>query len=242
MERYSRYYDLSEGQRGSLTEEQVNAYLHVELMERGVLFPKKPVLEMPPPEPRDVPKRQVWSTEKFSTVGFETQEHLEAFLRLKPLFIDKDWRTELSVARAVAVHEQKLIDVVPDLEFGAIKASVQTRKDILDRNTAATTKYNKDMDKVRQETADIWKDHAACRERNRLLDEVRETFEGYVKLTNGDRAMARTFLAKVYAEEQVAAALDQPMEDQPAPPPPAPRDIKTDVAEAEAADPDALPF
>lgn len=211
-----RYWDLSETDRASLTDEEYNDLLAVELMERGVLRPKCELLDAPPPEPelekcsgyviqyRD----RRWGGRSELPIMFERATHAQEFIKLLPNEVYHDSDSGLDVSGPF--DEMRVIgkECVSQSAAETHRTVLRDRRRISEANERLLSKYREAERAVDKETEAMRADRARCIASAQRLDRVRETMAEYVKLTNGDHEMARTFLCKVYPVDIVREALN----------------------------------
>ncbi len=205
------YWDLEPKTRAALSEADVQRYLDVELMLKGVL--KVEPLELDPlPELPEIAKSNWFKVDGFSLV-FETADEALRFSQLRPRTTDTKyvgdyWRSSAKIEYLKA--EQKPGEVVPVLL--ATEDEIARHSSALDKRSAAEKSNNEKRDahakamKLTNEALkglwDDWHERRAEAARHR---KVVETFESYVK-TAGDREVAAKFLLKVFTPEQVGEA------------------------------------
>ena len=215
---HARFWDLSTRERAALSMTDVEKYLAVELMEKGVLLPREPDLEPVPPGPAEMAKKAMFTLTKKSRYGgtenigvaFMTIADAEAFLRLSVRFIEHDHESKCEVGTVPTGSKTVSIEVLDELDHARAKTLIVERKGAIERNETRLKRYKEQIEKAKTESADIWKNWRACCALEHELRQVRKTFDDYCEITKGDKAAARTFLEKTYTPEKVAAALDAP--------------------------------
>lgn len=207
------YWDLSESERASLSQEDVLRYVDAELMLKGVLKVKPPALEEEPAMPEEDARVYVVRTKgKYgkSEMGcaFATIEAANAFIALKPLRLESDWLGQESVSF-----------VAPGSEFEIAEVAVytETLKNAAHADLKRASTIRQNNEKLRQEHATalraqeealrgMWEDWVACREAEAKLRAVADTFEDYKRTADGDSSVASAFLAKVYPPDLINEA------------------------------------
>ncbi len=204
----NRYWDFSERERAALTEDQVRAFLDVELMEKGVAKVKapscRPVVEVKIP-------RKAFARIKFPTrhgsedtldVAFPDIESAHAFLALQPLIVSRDWETDSTSARPIvgAVFSGELAGAD---DVMAATVALKANKANKEENDRAERAYREAVKKVDEATRDVWSDWRECRGKAERAQRIAETRAEYLRLA-GTAELAETFLAKAYDSHELA--------------------------------------
>lgn len=205
-----RYWDLSEKQRASLTADEVDALLAIELMERGVLRvappTPEPVPEVPPPT------REVWqvviSQWNRLPVVFDTADQAFAFLKLSPMEIRSVYLGAGSVENADPVPMTASVaktTVYSADEVAKYRSVLTLAAGARDRNESAERAYQEALEKEQKETATLRDDWRECQRKALDVDKVLATFDEYKRLA-GNAWTASTFLAKAFVRGAIARA------------------------------------
>lgn len=207
-----RYWDRSEWECAGLIREQVEALLTVELMEKGVVRVEQPELEpVEEVKPATVTIYGISCGGRYGSpdvldFGFETIDLADAFTKLKPLKIEKDYGTNV-----VMSEPMRDLAVVPrDLPTVAEAATLKSRLD----KAAAAKKANKErMDAynaavkaVTEATSGVWDDWQECRAKDRKYMKIKTTMAEYVGICGGNTETALAFLEKAFSAEEIAEA------------------------------------
>lgn len=204
----NRYWDLSEKQRAELTQEEVQAYLTVELMEKGVIRIDEPeylpVEEVAGPDVLVYRLKAGW---RKSDIAFRTAE--EAANAIKGAFVISD--------HYVSGHTTQHVSEETEIEIEASTIysldSFTKNKILIDRNKSAEAANKKLRDdyavaiRAQDEALNgLWDDWNECRGKDRVNKRIVETFNQYVKNCKGQSDIARVFLEKAYTAEQIDEA------------------------------------
>jgi DNA-directed RNA polymerase subunit N (RpoN/RPB10) len=199
------YWDYSEKERSEMTEEQVRSMLDVELMEKGVLKVEPPVLR--PVENIEVARQTYFEA---GSILFKTAEEAHSFLALHPHKEGYDY----SGAGYDYKYAQPLESEVRQVSM-CIKQDVVNLSTTLAKNKEAKTwneqaeqKYKKACEAQNKVLDGVWEDWYRCRDLTLQHKKVIDTRAEYLQLTNRDEALARTFLAKVFTEEEIKDAME----------------------------------
>jgi hypothetical protein len=214
-----RYWDHAESERAKMTAEQVEKLLAYELMEQGVLGVEP--LKIEDEEPVPLPTRRVYLLREgdgnYGTMldlGFETVEQAEAArdaIRFRRE--QSGWQGPFFTRPAKTI--QVIAEELPTQDaVMAAKTSLDEQTRRASANTAERARFEKESKKVADATSSVWSDWRACRETEARFQKIRDTFAEYLRMTDGNAALARGFLAKAFPADEIEAALP------PAPPEP----------------------
>ena len=201
------YWSYVEKERSEFTEEQVQALLDVELMEKGVLKVKAP--ELRKIDVVEIPRTRIFRVDNINgrDVAFSTIEQARAFMLLKPMGIDYDWQVSSKVEYPVPIEgnikEEEIYSRQGVLDMGA---QLKKKKADEEHNEKVTEEYREATKKVDRVLNDVWDDWHACRELAAQHAKVRATLEEYQMIADGNKRTAATFLLKAYTEAEVRAA------------------------------------
>jgi hypothetical protein len=198
-----KFEEMSDELKASMTEEQIRKQIEIEMMESGInQVEYQDTFDQPMPTLKET---------NYYTVGgiyFETQKQAEKFIELHPMKSAYDWRIgseirftediekEIRIEKQYNKHEVVNIRGTDLVEWNKqrVEHDRQKRKYdnfISDRNAI----HNK-----------IWSAHVKAKEVINEKTKIKETYEEYKTLTNGDNELAYTFLLKHYGEEKVKNA------------------------------------
>lgn len=210
MANYKRYWDLEDGERAALTHDEVEAFLAVELMERGALKPKAPEFE--PLTETDLPTVDVYGItyhdgyDKPLDIVFPSADAAVQFLLLGAQIVERDYEANVHHTTPLVEPKITLRRLAAHDAVKARAAALRENKARKDRNDAAQRAYEKALEVLSNETTTIWDDWRRCRSEADQHRRVRETFAQYVGLAGGDEVVAWRFLRKAFSEEQATAA------------------------------------
>jgi len=208
------YWDLTEEERGTLTEDEVERYLDAELMTKGVLRARPlelvTVPELPPPT-RSYYAARTERRYGRAEFAFESKEEAERFLALRPLVVDSEYLGSSGSVEYVREAETEIVAVAlyTEGEKDAHKRDIEKAGAAKAENERRTREHTEAVKKQTEALKGLWEDWHACREKVRRLNEIRATFEEYKKIA-GDDGVAATFLGKVYTPTEIAEALPSP--------------------------------
>lgn len=206
----SSYWDLSQKERASLTSEQVQYFLDVELMEKGVLkaVPPEfvPVEEIPEPDVTVYGIQCGWHSSRQVYVDVESaQQAAEGALALESDYIGNESIYRIGQRQEVTIEPRKVYS--PELW--------QSSKLAIEKNKAAK-KENEDRQKIYAEAvkkqddilSGVWDDWHESRNLESSHARLIATWEKYVENCKGQEDIAATFLQKVYPNPAIEAAFE----------------------------------
>lgn len=207
------YWDLSETERAALSADDVQKYVDAELMIKGIL--KVHPLELEPEPGMPEPAGRVFVVRPAANAfahlaAFPTRDAAQAFVDLRPLRLESSYLS----GQTVAYYVSGPLEIVEQPMFGedeksACEAELRRVAAIKSSNETRRREHAEAMRKQTEALRGLWDDWAACRKHVEQLRAVATTFADYVATAEGDRAIARQFLAKVYSEELIAEAVDE---------------------------------
>lgn len=197
------FKDLTDTQVLDLDDVDVEDIIAREIMEQGVKKVEEPssfILQKP----------ALKKKEKFyeaNGVLFKTMGQAEKFAALQPYRKDYHWNigsefhySQKSNVRIEVVElydETELLEMAQDLQdWNRAYQDWQTHKNRYDSYLRSKSRISKE----------VWDRVTKVRDANRELQEVRDAYEEYFTLANGDSYVAIKFLKKTYGEEKVHAA------------------------------------
>lgn len=212
------YWDHTEEERAQLTKEEVESLLPLELMEQGIVRP--PPLELEPEEHPPLDRKSFfcvtyeggrWGRESFDLL-FVTFEDAKALLDLKPAAISLN----VGESSAVQIRDPKIetIELPSHEDVMAMKGAYEDYEAAKSRNRKARERHAEQTEEVERVCKPVWDDWRRCRERKAYLDRVRATFDDYYELS-GSSDVARRFLGKAYAADDIDDALGTTSEPEP---------------------------
>jgi len=208
---YKRYWNLEERERAALNEDEVQAYLAVELMERGVIAPRAPVPEpiLEPSLERESVFVIAYGYSDTLDLAFPTFEAAQAFLGLGAQLIKRDWQAG-NARYLEPIDQARVQSASVTTQDAALAARAELRENTArkERNETARRAYEQAIESVDKETRDIWADWKRCR--GLVADHLRvmETWATYVAMTGGDEAVAWKFLTQAFGMVPALAAFE----------------------------------
>lgn len=202
------YWDYSERQRSKMTEADVNHLLDAELMTRGVLKVVPPVLA-----DETAPAVERTKFFKVGPVMFKTIEEAETFVALHPFTEEHDYKiagysdSQNYVAKPVPADQD--VEVVQRLSVDqatVYKSTLERYKAACERNAEVRREHEAASKEAEKVLRGVWDDWMRCANLAARHQRVEDTLKSYVEIANGDEAVARAFLLKVFTQEQVDEA------------------------------------
>jgi len=198
-----RYWDYTEKERSSFTEEQVTAFLDTELMEQGIL---KPVaLALQTVEAVETPTKTYYQV---NSVCFETREQAEDFLKLNPIVSDYDYAVGYEHSYANSYIDKGIARITQVSLYD--KQAYMSTKSIITKNNSAkkhnkevTEQYDKECEALSAATNKVWDNWHKCQRMEQTQKKILTTREEYLRLTGGDTKLTKAFLLKVFTEQDL---------------------------------------
>jgi hypothetical protein len=200
-----RYCEMTKKQISMLTREELEKFIAIELMEAGVVKPKKtkgqPMLEVP-----EI-KKQTWFEVDGVNVLFDSPEKAEKFLELQPRISDYNWRIGSSykyskeVPRGVSV-----IQLYDKDDIERIASVLISNKAIEEANQKEQGEYEKAIQRSTEIAKGIEETYSRCLALKAKMTEIVNTFDEYVEMLEGDRKKALEFLQRAYPPEEINGA------------------------------------
>jgi len=203
------YWDLTEQERAALNRDQIDGYVGMELMHKGVVAPKPPDLE-PVHEVKDVPTCRFYSVRHGYRTHelFHTLEQAEAFIALNPFELETDYGTDAKIAKPMGELAIEPMDLPNPENFAAFMIQLKAVKDAKGRNSKALESHKKSMQAVQDATREMFEDWERCAGLLHDANRVKLVWSEYLANCNGDAAVARRFLDKVFDAEQITRAAE----------------------------------
>lgn len=209
------YWDYSDIERAAFTDAQVTALLDVEMMEKGVLKPKPPQLEIINTPDNLGGKQQFfgvtgkgkYGSDETYDIVFASAELAQRFLELKPLKQDYDYEVGSDFKFAMPISEAsiKTVDLFEQETIMVAKSSLKKNKAGRDSNERLTSAYNKACTEANKVTNKVWEDWHCVRATQDELSRVVSTFKEYKKLASDD-GIALVFLGKIFDADTIQQA------------------------------------
>ena len=196
------YWDYSEKERSLMTREDVSNLLDTELMTKGVKKVIAPVLK----PIKDVKiETETW----FEVDGtfFKSAEQAQSFLALDPRKSTYEYSCGYDYHYACEldpkIEQKQLYSRQALLNLSTILKENKASKEY---NEKVTNEYEKQMKEVNNVLSEVWEDYYACQEKAAKHQAVITTRNEYLTLTKQDKALAETFLSKVYSQKEIQEA------------------------------------
>ena len=198
-----KFEEMDNETKASMTEEQIQHQVEIELMEIGTRKADHPGefdLEMP--------KMHMTTYYNVGSVYFKTQKQAEQFIALQPKKDNYDWRVGSEIRYAEDIEDRVVLvklchqDEVNEKGIELIEWNKKHQEwDIRKR------RYDSYISSRNSITARIWESWQKAKDAKSEKMEIQATLEEYVELTGGDRELAMTFLTKHFGEEKVKNAI-----------------------------------
>ncbi len=195
------YWDNTEIEKMKMTQEEVQIYIDIELMTKGVVKVVKPNFQ----EIKDVSHFEKVPYYACAGILFDTLEQVEAFLKLNPKKEEYDYYG--------GGYEYKYAGPV---DTGFRLESLFKRSDILDNaivfkanktakefNESEKKRYEKELATMDDTLSPVWNDWNQMQSKKYKCECINRTYLEYLKMTSNDEDMAKNFLSKVYSTSEI---------------------------------------
>lgn len=206
----NRYWDLSEKQRSELTEEQVEAMLVVEKMEKGVFDPEPPQLqpieECPAPDVTMYGPKARYSKPDLVFVSPEDA----AKFSVKACRVESEYigGQSICVLGAEGDMEIEAVHLYSREAFLKYRSLLEKNGSAKKHNEAEQAKFNEAKKKLDTAVSGVWSNYWECQSKSRDCKKVIETFEEYTRICDGDHLKAFTFLGKAFDDCEIREAFE----------------------------------
>ncbi|UCG53602.1 MAG: hypothetical protein JSW58_08595 [Candidatus Latescibacterota bacterium] len=212
-----RYWDLSERERAELNSEEIENFRQVELMEKGLVVPEKPKgIELEDVSVESVKFYVISYVGRYSHsedlgIAFSCPEDAEAFLALRPRFVDYDTAIGSDYKTSTPLDHReppsiKPIGLFPKDKLDSVKEALRSNKKKKEAHRDASNAYQRKLQEIYKESEAIISDWHQCIEKREAVKSLLRTWNRYVELAEGDEAIAGRFLAKAYEREEIQDA------------------------------------
>lgn len=202
------YFDHQPQERATLTEEQIEQSIEIELMLAGVVVPKQP-RHRKRPEDISLHREPVYSVKVGHTdlqIAFRTAEEAQKFLELRPLFVTTDYETytkhTATMDRAVTALELLPDEDAVTAKKEELRRAHKERSTIENEARAYSTKL-REVEKIREKVLDDWREQ---QDKFSDLGDVKLAYSDYARLAGGNKDLALACLRKTFGEDVVLEA------------------------------------
>ena len=198
-----KFEEMDNETKASMTEEQIQHQVEIELMEIGT---RK--ADHPGDFDLAMPKMHMTTYYNVGSVYFKTQKQAEQFIALQPKKDNYDWRVGSEIRYAEDIEDRVVLvklchqDEVNEKGIELIEWNKKHQEwDIRKR------RYDSYISSRNSITARIWESWQKAKDAKSEKMEIQATLDEYTELTGGDRELAMTFLTKHFGEEKVKNAI-----------------------------------
>lgn len=205
-----RYWNLTEKERAGMADDAVTALEKVELMENGCVPLKEPVYEKV-----DEVKVETHRYYRPSLVSgyayeldfvFETEEEASLAATLHPFHLDRDYKSDTKYIGDQCAISITIVALPMKNDMERVKARMIDSQGARVRNGKMREQYDAEVEKQSNILVRMREDRNLCRGKVAVTLRVLETYDEYLRLSDGESKVAQKFLAKAYPAEQVEEA------------------------------------
>jgi len=206
----NRYWDLSQKQRSKLTDEQVEAMLVVEKMEKGVFDPEPPQLqpieECPAPDVTMYGPKARYSKPDLVFVSPEDA----AKFSTKACRVESEYIGDSSICVLGAEGDMEIeaVHLYSREAFLKYRSLLEKNGSAKKHNEAEQSKFNDAKKKLDAAVSGVWSDYWECQSQARDCKKVMDTFSEYTRICDGDEVKAFTFLGKAFDKDEIRTAFE----------------------------------
>ncbi len=203
------YWDLSDPERAKLSSEDVERFADAELMVKGVLKPRPPVLadETAP----TIQKPTFYAVGFHGRYGAATSDLAFADLSdaetaaTRAVAIDDDYEIGLKVAKTV-LRDPIPVQAITESQAVAHRSALLRARAAKEANQKERDRFEHESEKAKVALQGMWDNWHGCLEADRHMRRIVETFEAYVLTADGSRRTAAKFLSKVFSADAIRDA------------------------------------
>lgn len=198
------YWDSTDLEKMNLTKAEVQSFIDIELMTKGVVKVTKPNFQ----EIKDVSEFEKVVYYEYGGILFRTIEQVNAFIQLNPMkegydYYGAGYDYKYGEPIESSIKNVSLFRVGDIKENSLLFKSNKTAKEF---NEAETKRYEKEMSIMEDAVAPIWEDWHEKQGMARKCKKINDTYKEYLSMTKGDEALALEFLAKIYSQGEIELA------------------------------------
>ena len=208
---YRTYWDVPEGERHSLTEEDLAQFCKIELAEAGYVYPKPPQVlpEDPPQVPTSTFYRPQLDRYIRMSIAFTTMEEAAAFLKLNAIEVTDDYRTDTSYSKPIAGMTLEPVELPTEAQLDAVKQALAEAKGNKDVNAKARQEFDKNVSQCDNLVESVRSDYRDRISHEFSLQRVRDTFAEFLEIAHGNSLIATRFLLKQHERETIVEAVGE---------------------------------
>lgn len=210
------FSELSTFEKAGLTSEEIDKYVEVELMVRGVALPEKPNLEVIPVAP-EFDKKALWFVVARADygccceIGFDSPEDAQALMAQlqRPCFTEG--QVYVSSGKSPEYHKRvnevhvEVRHLYSQSDAEILSKYVRSSAEAEDRNKAALKAHSESMVEADEIRSEIMGEVRAARATGHRYREILATYSKYKDLA-GDDETAMRFLLNQFSLEDVTLA------------------------------------
>ena len=198
------YWENSEVERMNMKCEEVQALIDIELMTKGIIKVNPPNFK----EIKSLDQFEKIIYYEVSGILFKTMEQASAFVQLNPLKEGYDYYGagyDFKYAEC-ADNSIKTVRLFKADDIKINQAVFKWNKTAKEYNEAEEKKYKKELETMDAATSPVWDDWHEKQATRHKCERINETYQDYLKMTEGNEHLARDFLTKIYSESEIKLA------------------------------------
>lgn len=198
------YWENSDVERMNMKSEEVQALIDIELMTKGIIKVNPPVFK----EIKSLDQFEKIIYYEVSGILFKTMEQASAFVQLNPLKEGYDYYGagyDFKYAE-VADNSIKTVGLFKADDIKVNQGVFKCNKTAKEYNEAEEKKYKKELEIMDTATSPVWDDWHEKQATRYKCERINETYQDYLKMTEGNAKLAKDFLSKIYSESEINLA------------------------------------
>lgn len=195
------YWDYTEKERSEMSEEQVKGFIDSELMINGVLRVIPPKLRTV--EEINIAEGDIWF--EVLNVVFDDIEKAKKFIELEPKTHNYNYHFESKYRYVEEPYSLSIqsIKLISKEKYGEISGALKKSEKDREFNEKIQKEYEEASEKMEKIINRLYEDWYRCLELKRKYESILDTYDEYLIICEGDSAMAKTFLGKVYIADDI---------------------------------------
>lgn len=195
------YWENTELEKMKMTREEVQAYLDVELMTKGVVKVTTPNFQ----EIKDITHFEKVTYYSCAGVLFKTIEQANSFLQLNPMKEGYDYYGA-GYDYKYAEPVEPLISQIPLFKKSDVIDNCiifKSNKTAKEFNEAEKKRHEKELAIMDETLSPVWDDWNQKQSLKYKCEKINRTYLEYLEMTKGDKALAKDFLSKLYPISEI---------------------------------------
>jgi len=198
------YWEYSDTERMLLSKEEIQSLIDIELMTKGIIKVNPPTFK----EIKELTQFDKLTYYKVEGIIFNTIEQAHAFLKLCPMkegydYYGAGYDYKFAELIDMTIRNESLFKE-KDIKINSL--IFKENKAAKEYNEAEKKRYEKELSVMDDATHPVWDDWMEKQNIKYKCHRINETYQDYLKMTEGNEQMAYAFLSKIYSESEITLA------------------------------------